>query len=60
MTENEYNETFEMRMEKEHQQTLARMQQFSLVLDEMFKMPNTQQQNKRLLLCPPSLTSTWK
>ena len=49
MTENEYNETFEMRMEKEHQQTLARMQQFSLVLDEMFKMPNTQQQNKRLL-----------
>ena len=49
MTENEYNETFEMRLEKEHQQTLARMQQFSLVLDEMFKMPNTQQQNKRLL-----------
>ena len=49
MTENEYNETFEMRMEKEHQQTLARMQQFSLVLDEMFKMPNTQQQNKKEL-----------
>jgi hypothetical protein len=49
MTENEYNETFEMRMEKEHQQTLARMQQFSLFLDEMFKMPNTQQQNRKEL-----------
>lgn len=47
MTENEYNETFEMRMEKEHQQTLARMQQFNLVLDEIFKMPNTQQQSKK-------------
>jgi hypothetical protein len=49
MTENEYNETFDMQMEKEHKQTLARMQQFSLVLDEMFKMPNTQQQNKKEL-----------
>lgn len=49
MTENEYNETFDMRMEREHQQTLTQMKQFSLVLDEMFKMPNTQQQNRKEL-----------
>lgn len=49
MTENEYNETFDMRMEREHQQTLTQMKQFNLFLDQIFKMPTTQQQNKKEL-----------
>jgi hypothetical protein len=28
MTENEYHETFDMQMEREHQETVARMQEF--------------------------------
>jgi hypothetical protein len=41
MTENEYDETFDMRMEKEHQETLSRMKQFMLIGEQISKMPNT-------------------
>lgn len=39
MTENEYAETFDMQMEREHQQTLARMQEFRLIGEQISKMP---------------------
>ncbi len=39
MTENEYNETFDMRMEREHQQTLNRMREFQLIGEQISKMP---------------------
>ena len=41
MTENEYDEIFDMRMEKEHQETLSRMKQFMLIGEQISKMPNT-------------------
>ena len=41
MTENEYNETFDMQMEREHQQTMARMQEFKLIGEQISKMPVT-------------------
>ena len=31
MTENEYDETFDLQMEREHQETLRRMQEFRLI-----------------------------
>ena len=41
MTENEYNETFDMQMEKEHQETLRRMKEFYLIGEQISKMPET-------------------
>ena len=41
MTENEYNETFDMQMEKEHQETLRRMNEFRLIGEQISKMPDT-------------------
>jgi len=41
MTENEYNETFDMQMEKEHQETMRRMQEFKLIGEQISKMPLT-------------------
>jgi len=41
MTENEYDETFDMQMEKEHQETLRRMQEFRLIGEQISKMPET-------------------
>ena len=41
MTENEYDETFDMRMEREHQETLRRMQEFRLIGEQISKMPDT-------------------
>ncbi len=37
MTENEYAETFDMRMEREHQQTLERMREFQLIGEQISK-----------------------
>jgi hypothetical protein len=41
MTENEYDETFEMQMEKENQLNLDRMRQFRLIGEQISKMPDT-------------------
>ena len=41
VTENEYNETFDMQMEREHQETLRRMQEFRLIGEQISKMPDT-------------------
>ena len=41
MTENEYDETFDMRMEKEHQETLQRMKEFRMIGEQISKMPDT-------------------
>jgi len=41
MTENEYNETFDLQMEREHQDTLRRMQEFRLIGEQISKMPDT-------------------
>lgn len=41
MTENEYAETFDMQMEKEHQETLRRMKEFRLIGEQISKMPDT-------------------
>ena len=41
MTENEYEETFDLRMEKEHQENLRRMQEFRLIGEQISKMPDT-------------------
>jgi hypothetical protein len=41
MTENEYDETFDMQMEREHQETLRRMQEFRLIGEQISKMPDT-------------------
>ena len=41
MTENEYDEIFDMRMEKEHEQTMQRMKQFRLIGEQISKMPAT-------------------
>ena len=41
MTENEYDETFDTRMEKEHQETLQRMKQFRMIGEQISKMPDT-------------------
>ena len=41
MTENEYDETFDMRMEREHQQTLERMREFQIICEQISKMPVT-------------------
>ena len=41
MTENEYDETFDMRMEREHQQTLERMREFQMIGEQISKMPVT-------------------
>ena len=41
MTENEYNETFDMQMEREHQDTLARMREFQIIGEQISKMPET-------------------
>jgi len=41
MTENEYNETFDLQMEREHQETLRRMQEFRLIGEQISKMPDT-------------------
>jgi hypothetical protein len=40
MTENEYNETFDIQMEKEHQETMRRMQEFRLIGEQISKMPD--------------------
>ena len=40
MTENEYNETFDMQMEREHQLNLDRMRQFKLIGEQISKMPD--------------------
>jgi flagellar hook-basal body complex protein FliE len=39
MNKDEYNDIYEMRMEKEHEQTLLQMQGFNSVLSEMFQSP---------------------
>jgi hypothetical protein len=39
MTENEYDETFDLQMEREHQETLRRMQEFRLIGEQISKMP---------------------
>ena len=41
MTENEYDETFDLQMEKEHQETVRRMQEFRLIGEQISKMPVT-------------------
>jgi hypothetical protein len=41
MTENEYDETFDLQMEREHQDTLRRMQEFRLIGEQISKMPDT-------------------
>jgi predicted nucleic acid-binding Zn-ribbon protein len=41
MTENEYNETFDLQMEREHQETVRRMQEFRLIGEQISKMPDT-------------------
>jgi hypothetical protein len=41
MTENEYDETFDLQMEREHQETLRRMQEFRLIGEQISKMPDT-------------------
>ena len=41
MTENEYDETFDLQMEREHQETVRRMQEFRLIGEQISKMPNT-------------------
>ena len=41
MTENEYDETFDMQMEREHQQVLARINEFKLIGEQISKMPVT-------------------
>ncbi len=41
MTENEYDETFDMRMEREHQQTLERMREFQIIGEQISKKPVT-------------------
>jgi len=41
MTENEYDETFNLQMEREHQETLRRMQEFRLIGEQISKMPDT-------------------
>jgi hypothetical protein len=41
MTENEYNETFDLQMEREHQETIRRMQEFRLIGEQISKMPET-------------------
>ena len=41
MTENEYDETFDLQMEKEHQETVRRMQEFRLIGEQISKMPDT-------------------
>ena len=41
MTENEYDETFDMQMEKEHQETLRRMKEFRMIGEQISKMPDT-------------------
>jgi hypothetical protein len=40
MTENEYDETFDLQMEREHQETLRRMQEFRLIGEQISKMPD--------------------
>jgi hypothetical protein len=40
MTENEYDETFDMQMEKEHQLNVDRMRQFRLIGEQISKMPD--------------------
>jgi len=39
MTENEYNETFDMQMEREHQNILDRSRMFQLIGEQISKMP---------------------
>ena len=41
MTENEYDETYDLQMEREHQETLRRMQEFRLIGEQISKMPDT-------------------
>jgi hypothetical protein len=41
MTENEYDETFDLQMEREHQETLRRMQEFRLIGEQISKMLDT-------------------
>jgi hypothetical protein len=41
MTENEYDETFDLQMEREHQETFRRMQEFRLIGEQISKMPET-------------------
>lgn len=41
MTENEYDETFDMQMEREHQQTMARIREFQMIGEQISKMPVT-------------------
>ena len=41
MTGNEYDETFDMQMEREHQQVVARMREFQLIGEQISKMPVT-------------------
>ena len=41
MTENEYDETFDMQMEREHENTLDRMRMFKLLGEQISKMPDT-------------------
>ena len=41
MTKNEYDETFDLQMEREHQETLRRMQEFRLIGEQISKMPDT-------------------
>ena len=60
MTENEYNETFDMQMEREHQQTMARMQEFKLIGEQISKMPvastRTNQLTVHLFACVVPVT----
>ena len=41
MTQNEYDETFDMQMEREHENTLDRMRMFKLLGEQISKMPDT-------------------
>ena len=38
MTENEYDETFDLQMEREHQETVRRMQEFRLIGEQISKI----------------------
>lgn len=39
MTENEYNETFDMQMEKEHERVMQRIREFKLIGEQISKIP---------------------
>ena len=41
MTKNEYDETYDMSMERQHQDTLRLMKQYQLIGEQICKMPAT-------------------